>query len=95
MLVSPTSSKYQIPALRDRKKDFRFILDCLLQNPDINPDSEDRRGITEIGKEAYAAIEDRDFKSNFRELENILRAACSRAVREDRDYICKMDLKLG
>jgi hypothetical protein len=83
----------QIP-LRDRRQDFQFILDCLLQNPDINPDSEDSRSITEIGNGAYAAIEDHVFKGNFRELENTLRAACLRASGEDRGYIYQADLSI-
>jgi transcriptional regulator with GAF, ATPase, and Fis domain len=53
---------------------------------------EDIEGVTELGLEAYTAIHEHDFKGNFRELENTLRGACLRAVREDRNYICKSDL---
>lgn len=79
-----------VPPLRERMADLPFILDCLLQNPDINPRGE--REVTEIGCDAFQAIEQHEFKANFRELENMLRAACQRAVREDRHYLCKTDL---
>jgi energy-coupling factor transporter ATP-binding protein EcfA2 len=79
-----------VPPLRERMADLPFILDCLLQNPDINPPG--KREVTEIGCDAFQAIKQHEFKSNFRELENMLRVACQRAAREDRKYICKSDL---
>lgn len=78
----------EVPPLRKRMDDLPFILDCLLQNSDINPDGK----VTEIGFEAFNAIKKHEFKANFRELENTLRAACLRAAREDRCYLCKADL---
>ena len=80
----------EVPPLRKRMDDLPIILDCLLQNPDINPPG--KREVTEIGCDAFQAIKQHEFKSNFRELENMLRAACQRAAREDRQYICKADL---
>jgi energy-coupling factor transporter ATP-binding protein EcfA2 len=79
-----------VPPLRKRMSDLPFILDCLLQNPDINPAGD--REVTEIGCDAFKAIEQHEFKANFRELENMLRAACKRAASEGRSYICKADL---
>lgn len=79
-----------VPPLRERMADLPFILDCLLQNPDINPPG--KREVTEIGCDAFQAIKQHEFKSNFRELENMLRAACQRAAREDRKYVCEADL---
>jgi transcriptional regulator with GAF, ATPase, and Fis domain len=79
-----------VPPLRERMADLPFILDCLLQNPDINPPG--KCEATEIGCDAFQAIKQHEFKSNFRELENMLRVACQRAAREDRKYICKADL---
>ena len=78
----------EVPPLRDRIGDLPFILDCLLQNPDINPCGK----VAEIGNEAFQAFKNREFKANFRELENTLRTACHRAAREGRYYLCKADL---
>jgi transcriptional regulator with GAF, ATPase, and Fis domain len=78
----------EVPPLRDRVGDLPFILDCLLQNPDINPYGK----VTEIGYEAFRAFKSHEFKGNFRELENTLRTACQRASREGRNYLCKSDL---
>ena len=84
----------EVPPLRKRMEDLPFILDCLLQNPDINPNDSKRKvpEVTEIGCDAFQAIKDREFQANFRELENLLRTACARATNEDRNYICLPDL---
>ena len=80
----------EVPPLRERMADLPFILDCLLQNADINPPG--KIEVNEIGNDAFQAIKQHEFKANFRELENTLRAACQRAAKEDRKYICKADL---
>ena len=87
----------EVPPLRKRKNDLPFILDCLLQNPDINPKDPKRKvpEVTEIGCDAFEAIKNHEFKANFRELENMLRRACLIAAREDRDYICKEDVLIS
>lgn len=65
-----------IPPLRERRESMDFILDCLLQQPDINPD-EYIKGITQP---AHNRLKYYDYaKGNFRELEDILRTACWRA----------------
>lgn len=80
----------EVPPLRKRMDDLPFILDCLLQNLDINPTG----NVTDIGCEAFMAIRKHEFKANFRELENVLRKACESASREGRNYLCTPDLKL-
>ena len=84
----------EVPPLRKRMDDLPFILDCLLQNSDVNPNDAKRKApeVTEIGCDAFRAIKDHEFKANFRELENMLRTACLRATREDRCYLSKSDL---
>lgn len=65
-----------IPPLRERRESLDFILDCLLQQPDINPDDH-IKGIT---GPAHNRLKYYDYaKGNFRELEDILRTACWRA----------------
>lgn len=65
-----------IPPLRERRESMDFILDYLLQQPDINPD-EYIKGITQP---AHNRLKYYDYaKGNFRELEDILRTACWRA----------------
>ncbi len=78
-----------VPPLRERKVDLPFILDCLLQNHDINPSGE--QGVTEIGCDAFEELVKCEFPGNFRQLENMLRDACQRATREDRHYLCRKD----
>lgn len=80
-----------VPPLRERMQDLPFILDCLLQNPSINP--EGKVTVADIGADAFKAIEQHKFTANFRELENLLRNACDSAARDGRSYICKPDLK--
>jgi len=72
-----------VPPLRERIADLPFILDCLLQNPDINPPG--KREVTEIGCDAFQAIKQHEFKSNFRELENML--GCMPACGQGRPQI--------
>ncbi|MCX6925962.1 MAG: sigma 54-interacting transcriptional regulator, partial [Verrucomicrobia bacterium] len=89
LLARFTDIEY-VPPLRERIADLHFILDCLLQNEAINLDAK----ITEIGCDAFKAVESHEFKGNFRELENVLRRACECAAREGRYYLCKSDLAL-
>jgi len=79
-----------VPPLRDRGESFPFILDCLLQRDSINPGG----AVFEIGTEALKALRGHAFKGNFRELELLLRDACERVIREDRNYITIRDLQL-
>lgn len=80
-----------IPPLRERRESLPLILDCLLQNPRLNPDL----AVREIGEEAYEALASMEFRSNFRELETLLRTACSRAAIEGRDFVVEGDLGAG
>lgn len=77
-----------IPPLRERVESLPFILDCLLQSDAINPDA----AVQEIGQEAFAALKKHEFPGNFRELEDLLRNACSRAQQEGRPYLCQSDI---
>ena len=79
-----------IPPLRERKQDFEFILDCLLQRESLNPGG----FITQIGTETLAFLKKNDFeKGNFRELEDLFRNACRTANKEDRPYLVRSDFE--
>ncbi|MCB1091370.1 MAG: sigma 54-interacting transcriptional regulator, partial [Verrucomicrobiae bacterium] len=79
-----------IPPLRERKQDFEFILDCLLQRESMNPNA----FVQEIGAEALTELKARDYKDgNFRELEDLFRKACRLAHRDDRPYLIKADFE--
>jgi transcriptional regulator with PAS, ATPase and Fis domain len=78
----------QVPPLRERVESFPFILDCLLQNPAINPGF----SVREIGQTAYEIMVKHSFKGNFRELETMLRVACHAAAKDGRDFICRPDI---
>lgn len=80
-----------IPPLRERRESLPLILDCLLQNPRLNPELT----VREIGAKAYAVLASMEFKANFRELESLLRTACSRAAIEGRDFLVEEDLGAG
>lgn len=78
----------EIPPLRERKQDFEFILDCLLQRESMNPE----RFVREIGADALNFLKKMDYKQgNFRELEDLFRTACRRAYRDDRPYLVHAD----
>lgn len=65
-----------IPPLRRRKESLDFILDCLLQREDINPEG----SILGITDPAHQRLRNYSYeKGNFRELEDIMRAACTQA----------------
>lgn len=89
-LLARFTDRHRIPALRDRKQDFEFILDCLLQRQSMNP-----AGFVEnIGKDALTFLKAADFKDgNFRELEDLFRGACRKAQREDRRHLVKSDFE--
>ncbi len=80
----------QVPPLRERIESFPFILDCLLQNPAINPVI----SVREIGQTSYEIIVKLLFKGNFRELETMLRVACHAASKDVRDFICRPDIAI-
>lgn len=84
----------RIPPLRERIDNLPYILDCLLQNPAINPQKEGKNEgiVTEIGEKALKALADHAYPGNFRELERVVRDACHKAARNGLDYICKQDL---
>lgn len=79
----------QVPSLEERKKEFDYILDVLIQLDAFNPGKK----IKEIGTEALAAFKNFDYsKGNFRDLEVLLRAACRHAGQDGRHYIVKTDV---
>jgi hypothetical protein len=89
-LLARFTDSSQIPPLRDRKGDFEFILDCLLQRESMNPG----RQVREIGKDALSHLRTQGFKEgNFRELEDLFRTACKKALRDDRHYLVESDFK--
>ena len=87
-LLRRFTDRLTIPPLRERIADIQFILDCLLQRDSLNPGGR----ITEIGEGALEAVKVRDFKDgNFRELEDLFRAACELANREGRHFLVAGD----
>ncbi|MEI8309216.1 MAG: sigma 54-interacting transcriptional regulator [Verrucomicrobiota bacterium] len=89
-LLARFTDRHTIPALRDRKQDFEFILDCLLQRQSMNPG----QFVREIGAEAMAFLKEKDYRDgNFRELEDLFRDACKKAKRDDRPYLIRTDFK--
>lgn len=89
-LLARFTDVHTIPPLRERKQDFAFILDCLLQRESMNPD----QAIKEIGQEAMQFLIEHDFrKGNFRELEDMFRRACKIALREKRHFLVRSDFE--
>lgn len=82
-LLARFTDVVHVPPLRDRMRDLPFILDCLLQSEDINPGA----SIKEIGREAFEKLKSHPFRANFRELETVMRQACSAADRDGRDHL--------
>jgi transcriptional regulator of acetoin/glycerol metabolism len=79
-----------VPSLNERKDDIPCLVDALLQTEAFNLG----RKIREIGEGALRRIQDMDYdRGNFRMLEAVLRAACQRAVLEDRNYLVAGDIK--
>lgn len=80
----------RVPSLNERKPDFEFILDTVLQNPGINPGHR----IKELSQPAYQFLLDMDYKDgNFRRIENLLRFGIREALRAGRKRLIKADLE--
>ena len=76
----------RIPSLNDRREELSFILDTILQMTAFNPGGTIR--IQEVGSNALKKLMGFDYtKGNFRDLENMLRNACRRAMSDGRKYI--------
>jgi hypothetical protein len=83
-------TRVPVPSLNERKPDFEFILDTVLQNPGINPGHR----ITEISRPAYDFLFAMDYKDgNFRRIENLLRFGIREAIRASRTRLLKADLE--
>jgi DNA-binding NtrC family response regulator len=82
----------RIPSLNERKEqELAYILDVMMQMEAFNP----RKQIKEIGAEALRAFLDFDYdKGNFRDLENLLREACHKAINDRRAYLVKRDMPI-
>jgi transcriptional regulator with GAF, ATPase, and Fis domain len=82
--------RIRVPSLNDRKPDFDFILDSVLQNPGINPE----HWVKGIGEKAYAFLSGMDYtEGNFRRLENLLRFGIREASRAGRGKLLEDDLR--
>ena len=80
---------HHIPPIRELKHNFHFIVDAMLQNPAVNMNGK----IKEVGKKAFEQIQAKNYiDGNFRELNNLLRHACQRAVSFGRDYLVDEDI---
>jgi len=79
----------RVPELNDRRQEISFIVDTMLQMPAFNPD----RKVREMGANALKKLMEYDYsRGNFRDLENLLRDACRKAVRDGRSYIVEADI---
>ncbi len=79
----------RVPSLNERKGDFDFILDTVLQNPGINQGHR----VEAIGEKAYQFLADTDYSNgNFRRLERLLRFGVREAIRSGRDVLREVDL---
>jgi len=82
--------KIQLPPLKERKNDFRYLLSYALQAQKANiPYSV----VNEISLKAIEALEHYDFPGNFRELEEIVRQALLNASFEGRTCILRKDIE--
>jgi transcriptional regulator with PAS, ATPase and Fis domain len=80
----------RVPSLNERKPDFEFILDTVLQNPGINPGHH----VKQISRSAYDFLFDIDYKDgNFRRIENLLRFGIREAIRSGRICLFACDLQ--
>ncbi len=81
--------RVRVPSLNERKPDFDFILDTVMQNPGINPGHR----IRSLSDSAYAFLTDLDYsQGNFRRLENLLRFGIREALRGGRTNLIGVDL---
>lgn len=80
----------EVPSLNNRKVDFRFIIDEILQNPGINPG----QLIKSVGKIAYDYLINIDYTNgNFRRLESLLQFGIREATKAGRSIILISDLE--
>lgn len=96
-LLRRFTDRLTIPPLRDRigspdtPNILHLLLDCLLQSDGIN-----RGGaVSEISHPAVELLRGHSYWGNFRELEDIVRAACVRAAAAGRRRIVTGDLALS
>ncbi len=72
--------RMRVPALRERMRNFRLLVDVVLSNPIVNPKGSNGKGpITGISVTALKKLEGHPFPGNFRELESVLSRAVLRA----------------
>ncbi|MGC9770991.1 sigma-54-dependent transcriptional regulator [Fervidobacterium islandicum] len=78
----------EIPPLRSRNEDLRFLINFVLLSPYINP-YDDVKGyaVKRISLSAIKKLETRTYNGNFRELEAVLKYAVDRAIYEGLDVI--------
>ncbi len=80
----------RIPSIDERREELPFILDTMLQMEAFNPGGE----IRTVGAKALEAIKEWNYsRGNFRDLENLVRAACRRTRRDGRNYLLENDIK--
>lgn len=79
----------RIPALHERsKEDRKRLIHFAAINPEINRDNEGRLLVTEITPAAMQKLAEHEYRSrNFRELEDVVKAAVLNAVDAGRSYI--------
>jgi len=86
--------RLEIPPLRERKSDFRLLVDFVLQDPSINRGTKGHREVNAISVSALKKLELYSFPGNFRELEDCLAKAIFNAVQHRRDTILREDIEL-
>lgn len=85
--------RLEIPPMRERKSDFRLLVDFVLQDPSINRASGVQREVNGISVSALKRLEAYAFPGNFRQLEDCLATAIFNAVQHGRNIIIKEDIE--
>ena len=84
-----------VPPMRERMEDLEYLIDFVLQNPDMNDAlADDTRAITAISTKAVKKLRAYGYPGNFRELEFILREAVIRARGYRSHVILEEDIRL-
>ncbi len=96
-LINRFDHQLPIPNLKERlagcKDNFKYILDCVLQDGDFADFK-----IQEVGEKAFDCLWNHfanGCKGNFRELEQCMRDACQRASDDKRDYLVQADIQFN
>jgi len=85
------SYRLELPSLRERMTDFRYLLSFVLQERTAKA----KASVERISIKAIEKLEDYDFPGNFRELEDIVHDAIMRAELDGRKILLAEDFELA